>query len=126
MKRTLAVLTLLALAILLCWQGLDAAFALGQLAAQEKKPTTPTTGTLTLEVEHRWASDVLKEKRTDGTVWRSNLPIVWRETPDCNACTPSGFCTAMYCPATEHERYTIDVCLLHGEFRVLHTLEKKP
>ena len=67
-------------------------------------------GGVCLEPKHKWASDLAKEKRTDGTVWRADLPSVWRETPDCNKCDNLG-CTAMYCPATIHETITLDVCL---------------
>lgn len=68
---------------------------------------------------HRWASDLVKEKRKDGTVWRIDTIRIWRETPDCNYCTPDGNCTLMYCPADIHEAYEVDVCLEHGETRVL-------
>lgn len=48
------------------------------------------------------------------------LPVVWRETPDCNISDRvSGATTAMHCPAKIHEKHHVDVCIEHGETRVL-------
>jgi hypothetical protein len=116
MKRRLAAVAVLALCT-------------GMAGAQQNQWTTAVVHDGKGETVHRWASDVLKEKRMDGTVWRSSPPIVWREVPDCNriSVSPDGgsaTSTLMYCPAQEKERYTLDWCLLHGETRVLHSKEK--
>ena len=75
-------------------------------------------------ISHRWASELVKEKRTDGTEWVLNLPSIVRQTKDCNTCVDNGggmlLCTAMMCsPKKQHEGWVLDFCLEHGETRVV-------
>lgn len=78
------------------------------------------------ETAHRWASDLLKEKRRDGCRWREGLASsVWLECPTGEPEDVTGLGIAIEGwpqtkPAWEtKERHTLDWCINHGETRVL-------